>query len=324
MILPIIFLTIDSWIIVVSSIALVLGIYFFISFFIYRQIMINYNKPPVNLVDHSEPFYKDSFTWFQEIPKEDIYIKSYDSLKLHGYYVPSFNKKSNNLAIIVHGYQSKATDMIIIGKMYTEYGFQVMLLDLRGHGESEGDFTSFGYYEKYDLKRWINFAVRTYGSDINILVHGVSMGAATAMMTTGLDIPKNVKFLLLDSGFTQVKKTFTNTRRSKGLKIFYPGLNFVTYSKHKFIFDQIKPIKEMKKNTIPFLIVQGEKDMAVPISMANQLYSVSPANQKDILIVKDSKHALGFRDDFELCKETLYKNIKPIFNIKKTYNINSD
>ena len=208
MILPIIFLTIDSWIIVVSSIALLLGIYFSISFFIYRQIMINYNKPPVNLVDHSEPFYKDAFTWFQEIPKEDIYINSYDSLKLHGYYIPSFNKKSNNLAIIVHGYQSKATDMIIIGKMYTEFGFQVMLLDLRGHGESEGDFTSFGYYEKYDLKRWINFAVRTYGSDINVLVHGVSMGAATAMMTTGLDIPKNVKFLLLDSGFTQVKKTF--------------------------------------------------------------------------------------------------------------------
>jgi len=308
----------------ILAIVIILVIYFLISYEIYKKIFVSFNKKRKPLVDQSLDFYTCSYDWYLNIPKEDVYIHSYDNLKLHGIYIPPLDKNTDNLAIVIHGYQSCAEDMVIIAKLYSDLGFKILLIDLRGHGQSEGKFTSMGYYEKYDLKRWINFAVRTYGSDINILVHGVSMGAATAMMTTGLDIPKNVKFLLLDSGFTQVKKTFTNTRRSKGLKIFYPGLNFVTYSKHKFIFDQIKPIKEMKKNTIPFLIVQGEKDMAVPISMANQLYSVSPANQKDILIVKDSKHALGFRDDFELCKETLYKNIKPIFNIKKTYNINSD
>lgn len=284
--------------------------------------MVDYNHPPVDLVDHTEEFYQDSYHWFQEIPKEDVHVKSYDNLKLHGIYIPSFDKKSDKLAIVIHGYQSKATDMIIIGQMYAKMGFQVVLTDLRGHGESEGDFTTFGFYEKYDLKKWINFAVRTYGADMKILLHGVSMGAATCMMATGLDIPDNVKFMLLDSGFTHVKKTFTNTRRSKGLKIFYPGLNVVTYSQHKFIFGQVRPIKYMRRNTIPFLIVQGDQDTAVPVSMAKRLYNVSPANQKNLLLIKGSKHALGFYDDWDTCEQAVYENAKDIFNIKKTYRIN--
>ena len=319
--MPTIFLEINGWYIGGAIGFVLLMGYLYISYKIYKQIMVDYNNPPVDLVDHTEEFYQDAYNWFQEIPKEDVYVKSYDSLKLHGVYIPSFDKKSNKLAIVVHGYQSKATDMIIIGQMYAKMGFQVILTDLRGHGESEGDFTTFGFYEKFDLKKWINFAVRTYGADMKILLHGVSMGAASCMMATGLDIPDNVKFMLLDSGFTQVKKTFTNTKRSKGLKIFYPGLNFVTYSKHKFIFGQVRPVKYMRRNTIPFLIIQGDQDTAVPVSMAKRLYNVSPANRKNLLIIKGSKHALGFYDDWDTCEKAVYENAKDIFNIKKTYSI---
>jgi len=318
--LPLIFLGIKPSLIISLIVLLILVIYFGISYYVYVMIMLKYNTPPVDLVNHEEDFYKESFEWFQEIPKEDVYITSYDSFKLHGVYIPSYNKKSNNVALIVHGYQSKATDMIIIGKMYSEMGFQVVLTDLRGHGESEGFFTSFGHYEKYDLKKWLNFILRTYGNDSNILIHGVSMGASATMLSTSLDIPENnVKFLLLDSGFTYVKKTFLNTKRSQGLKIFFFGLNIVSYFKHKFFFYQIKPIKAMRKNTIPFLIVQGDQDTAVTLDMAEALYSASPATQKEILIVKNSKHALGFRDDYQLCYDTLFKEIKKIFNIKKIY-----
>jgi len=307
----------------IAIIALVLIIlYLFISYWIYRSIFVDFNNPPMNLVDQEDDFYKNSYQWFQEIPKEDIYITSYDSLKLHGYYIPSMEKKSNNLAIVVHGYQSKATDMIIIGQMYVKMGFQVILIDLRGHGLSEGTFTTFGFYEKYDLKKWINYALHTHGADLNILIHGVSMGAATAMLVTELDIPKNVKFFLLDSGFTTVKKTFINTRKNNGLKLFFPGLNLIIYSKHKFILNQVNPEKYMRKNTIPFLIVQGEKDKVVPISMGERLLEVSPASQKDIIVIEDANHALGFYVDFDKCQTKVFEDIKKIFKIKKIYKIN--
>ncbi len=297
-----------------------LAIYFSVSLWIYRKVLINYNKQGVDLVDHNEPFYQESYQWFQEIPKEEVTITSYDSLKLHAYYIPSYEKKAQRIAIVVHGYQSKATDMIIIGKMYAKMGFQVLLTDLRGHGKSEGTFTSFGYYERYDLKKWINYALRTYGANSDILIHGVSMGAATTLMTTMLDIPKsNLKFMVLDSGFTRIKKTFTNISHKLLWHVFYPGVNLVTYMKHRFTLYKVKPLKAMKKNTIPFLIVQGGRDKAVPVSMARQLFDASPAIKKDLIVIAEAKHALGFKEDFEACYEAVYNNIKPIFNIRKTY-----
>ncbi|MBI9008615.1 MAG: alpha/beta hydrolase [Tenericutes bacterium] len=322
--MPLITLGISTPIIILLIVAILLVIYFAISYIIYKKVLVDYNVPEVNLVDQTDKFFKPSFDWFQEIPKEDIEVTSYDELKLYGYYIPSYNKNSKDIAIIVHGYQSKATDMIIIAKMYAEMGFQVILTDLRGHGQSEGTFTTFGYYEKYDLKKWINFAIRTYGADSNILIHGVSMGAATAMMVTGLDIPKEkIKFLLLDSGFNKLRHALLNPNKSRLLKVFYPGLNVVTYSKHRFVLDRVNPIKQMKRNTIPFLIVQGDKDTAVTVSMAKDIYDSSPTITKELLIIKDSKHALGFKDDYQLCYDTLYKMIKPIFDIKKIYETKS-
>jgi len=320
--LTLLILSINKWFLITIIVLILLFLYLFICYWIYRSILVDFNNPPVDLVDQEEDFYKNSYKWFQEIPKEDIYITSYDSLKLHGYYIPSMGKKSNNLAIVVHGYQSKATDMIIIGQMYVKMGFQVILIDLRGHGLSEGSFTTFGFYEKYDLKKWINYALHTYGADLNILIHGVSMGAASAMMVTGLDIPNNVKFLLLDSGFTSVKKTFTNARKNKVLRIFFPGLNLIIYSKHKFILNQVNPEKYMRKNTIPFLIVQGGEDKVVPISMGERLLNVSPAGQKEMIIIDEAKHALGFYVDFDKCQNEVFKNIKDVFKIKKIYKIN--
>ncbi|MCK5731741.1 MAG: alpha/beta hydrolase [Tenericutes bacterium] len=315
-----VFLSINTYLLVGIILGFLLIVYFGFSYYIYIRMLINYRKPEVNLVDHKEDFYKGAYQWFQEVPKEDVYVGSYDSLKLHGYYIPSYNKKSNNIAIIVHGYQSKATDMIIIGKMYAELGFQVLLTDLRGHGESEGNFTSFGHYEKYDLKKWIGYTIRNYGVDSKILIHGVSMGAATTMLVTELDIAKdNIKFLLLDSGYTTVSKTITKAKQSKKIKPFLFGLNIIIYVNHKFWYYKIKPIKAMKKNIIPFLIIQGELDRVVPVTMGEKLLNISPATQKEMLVVKDSLHAQGFRQDFEGCLKLLKKEIKPIFNIKKTY-----
>jgi fermentation-respiration switch protein FrsA (DUF1100 family) len=100
------------------------------------------------------------------------------------------------------------------------------------------------------------------------------------------------------------------------------GLNIVLYSKHKYTLYNIHPLTQMKKNTIPFLIIQGDDDHVVPPSMGKQLLNASPATQKEILLVKDSRHALGFRVDWDLCYETLYKEISKVFKIKKIYDIN--
>ncbi len=305
--------------IIIFAVLLLIVLYFSFAYIMYGKLLVDYNKPPKNLVDHEEPFFQPSFEWYQEIPKEEISIRSYDGLTLRGVFIPSFDKNSDSIAIVMHGYQSKGTDMIIIAKMYSDLGFKVILPDLRGHGSSEGDFTSMGYYEKYDLKRWINYALASYGATEKILIHGTSMGAAMAMMVTAMDIPQNLKFMVLDSGFTNMGASLKYSVKPKSLAVFLPGVNVFTYLKHRYFLSRISPIKAMKTNQIPFLIIHGEADQLVPVSMAHKLYEASPAAHKNILIIENARHALGYKVDKDLCQETIINDIKDIFTIKKSY-----
>lgn len=293
-------------------------IYFSISYSFYQKIFIHFNKKKRKLVDHESDFYKASYDWFVKIPKEDVYIKSYDNLKLHGYFIPSLDKNSDNLAIVIHGYQSQATDMIIIAKLYSDLGFKVLMIDLRGHGQSEGKFTSMGYYEKYDLKKWINFANRNYGATTKILLHGVSMGAAMSMMVSTMNIKNNLKYLVLDSGFTYFSRSLICSLKQKVLSIFIPGVSFWTFILHRFTLKGISPLKAMKKSEVPFLIIQGDKDKPVPLKMAEEIYIQAKTENKRLLVIEGATHAKAFEKDKDLVVNTIIECITEEFKIKKS------
>lgn len=305
-------------------IGIIIITYIYLSYHYYRKLLIRFNKRPKQLVDHTSEFYQCSYDWFTNIPKEDVYMRSYDNLKLHGIYLPSHDKNSSNLAIIIHGYQSQATDMIIIAKLYSDLGFKVLMIDLRGHGESEGKFTSMGHYEKYDLKKWLNFGLRNYGANANVLLHGVSMGAAMSMLVTELKIKNNLKFLVLDSGFTVFSKSLAFSLKNKALKIFLPGISLFTFIYHRFLLKQVAPIKAIKRSNIPFLIIHGDQDRLVPLSMAKELYESSPTDKKDLLIVENAAHGKAFEANKELVTKTIITDIADIFNIKKSFIKNCD
>ena len=160
----------DPIYIVSIIVGIILIAYFTIAYFIYRTLFLRKNYGTVAFVDHTKPFFAPSKDWYDRSPKELVTIRAYDGVKLAGIFLPSYDEKSTQTAIVMHGYQSQATDMIVIGKMYNDMGFKVLLVDLRGHGSSEGDFSTFGHYEKQDLKKWIHYALRTYGSTDKILV----------------------------------------------------------------------------------------------------------------------------------------------------------
>ena len=308
----------DWYYYLILGIVLVIFIYFITAFLIYRKVFVKFKNTKKVLVDQESPFYAESYTWFQNIPKDDVYIHSYDNIKLHGYYLPPLDQKTNNLAIVIHGYQSKATDMIIIAKLYSDLGFKVLMIDLRGHGLSEGNFTSMGYYEKYDLKKWINHALRSYGSNSKILLHGVSMGAAMSMMVTEFPEKRNLEFLVLDSGYTNFAKSFAESMKPSILRILIPGISLITYLRHRFFLNRISPLKAIKSSRIPFLIIHGDKDRPVPLKQANQLYASSPIENKNILIIEGAPHAKGFEINKDLVTETIIENISKPFNIKKS------
>jgi len=281
----------DIYKILIGSIALLF--YLLISYFIYKKIFMA-DKKSAGLVDQTSPFFAPSWNWFLSAPKETVTIRSYDNVKLSAIYIPSFDEKSTNTAILCHGYHSLNTDMAVIAKMYSDLGFRVLMPDARAHGMSKGAFTSLGHYERYDLKRWIQYVLRTYGATDKLLLHGVSMGASTVIMTAAMDLPDNVRLIVADSPFTNAIAVIARSLKPRILNFFLPGISFFTLYLHRFFLGQVNVLRAVKRSRIPLFIFHGEKDTDCPISMANRLISASAASFKELYPVKEAKHAEGF------------------------------
>ena len=124
---------------------------------------------------------------------EDVYVETFDSLRLHGVYFPPINKKSKKKRVVIcmHGYTSRSLqDFTGITDYYFKNGFAMLQTDARAHGESEGDYIGFGCLDRRDLLKWIDWVIEKIGHDTEIYLHGISMGASTALMASGLILPE--------------------------------------------------------------------------------------------------------------------------------------
>ena len=134
--------------------------------------------------------------WRQWSAKQDFEqweMESYDGLKLQGYFLEA-KEPTNKTVVLAHGYLGRANDMALYGQYYyEELGYNMFTADLRGHGQSEGDYIGFGWHDRLDYVDWINRVIEEIGPDSEIVLHGVSMGAATVLMTSGEELPSNVK-----------------------------------------------------------------------------------------------------------------------------------
>lgn len=142
-------------------------------------------------------------TWFNDKNnRTDWQLDSKDGLILSAYYLPA-EKESHKTVIIAHGYMGQASDMPQYAKIYHDLGYNVLMPDARGHGRSEGDYIGFGWDERKDYLQWIDRVIKNDPAS-EIVLHGVSMGGATVMMTSGEKLPENVKAFIEDCGYSSV------------------------------------------------------------------------------------------------------------------------
>ena len=150
-------------------------------------------------------------------PHEDVYITTFDYLRLHAVYFPPINDncEKKRFVICLHGYTSRSLqDFTGLTDYYFKRGYAMLQIDARAHGESEGEYVGFGCLDRKDLVKWIDWVITKYGEDIEIILHGISMGAATALMASGLELPKQVKGIVSDCAFTSPKEVFTHVLKT--------------------------------------------------------------------------------------------------------------
>jgi pimeloyl-ACP methyl ester carboxylesterase len=136
-------------------------------------------------------------TWFYASGPEPVSITSYDGLKLWGWYLA--NPGSDKTILFVHGYRSEGPtfDFGYEIRACYEKGFNVMLIDQRAHGKSEGRYICFGVKERYDVRDWVNFIKESYAPS-TLFLYGLSMGCTTVLMASSLELPDTVRGIIAD------------------------------------------------------------------------------------------------------------------------------
>lgn len=239
-------------------------------------------------------------------PKEDVYLEAADGLRLHATYFPQGEEKK--VVLCFHGYTSEGMkDYIALSGYYLKKGYSMLLVDERAHGESEGEYIGFGCLDRQDALCWLDWILERCGEDVEILMHGTSMGGATVLMASGLELPSQVKGIISDCGFTSPKEVFTHVLHSMYHLPAFPAIPAADVLNKRLAgygMDECNAAREVRKATIPILVIHGDADTFVPVSMCEEIYE-NIASPKKKLIVEGAAHAESYYKDTERYEQAL-------------------
>lgn len=231
--------------------------------------------------------------------RHDVYTTSVDNLSLHASFIPA-KEKDHRYAIIIHGIWDNHESIGIYAKHYLNDGINCLLPDLRGFGKSEGDYIGYGLHDRLDIMEWISFIIKK-DPEAKIIIHGMSMGAATTLMTTGEYLPGNVKCAIADSSFTTLREQFAATYKSfKGS--FVPTFialflaRIIIYQRAGYNIDDVNCLGAVGRSTTPTLFIHGDDDTFIDPHMCSRLYEAASC-QKGYCIIPGARHIEGVIKD---------------------------
>ena len=227
--------------------------------------------------------------------RTDVYIDSFDSLKLHASFIPA-KEPSEKYVILIHGIWDNHEANGVYAEHYLEKGFNCLLPDLRGFGQSEGKYIGYGLDDRKDILEWINWIIQRNPESV-ILLHGMSMGAATTLMTTGEFLPENVKGAIADSSYTTLPEEFAGTyRKFKGSVLPIPLaiaiMRLMIRIRSGFDINDVRPIDAVKRSTTPTLFIHGDDDTFIDPHMCSRLYEAANC-PKHYCIILGAEHIQG-------------------------------
>ena len=273
------------------------------SYFAYR--MAFYPAPRLTDPDYKMPHgpqydvFKDHITQsVQDMlsrPFKPVTITSHDGKKLYARYYHTADGAP--LQIQFHGYKSSApVDFSGGSKLAIKTGHNALVVDQRSHGRSEGSSITFGIEERYDVLSWVNYAISRFGDDTKIILAGLSMGAATVLMATDLDLPKNVVGVMADCPYSspsEIIKTVCKRDMHLPPTLIYPFVKLGARIFGGFNIEESSAVTAVGKAKIPILIIHGEDDRFVPCSMSHAIHQ-NCTSLVTLETVPDAGHGLCY------------------------------
>ena len=234
---------------------------------------------------------KPNIEWLKEQDIKDVYIKSRDGLKLHGVFLPASN--AYRTIICVHGYRGKYyTDFSAIIKYLNANHSNVLLIEQRCHGESEGRYITYGAKEKYDVVDWVNYTMNKLDDKNPIYLYGISMGCSTSLLSLNCDMPGRVRGVIADCGYTSMKDQLTYVANKWYNVPAFPIVNIINLFCNllaNFDMKDTDTTTALKENITPIMFIHGEEDTFVIPENARQNYAKT-CGPKEMVWVKGADH----------------------------------
>ena len=246
-----------------------------------------------------------------EQPFEEVTITSHDGLTLYGRY---YHMQDNApMHIQFHGYRGAAQrEFGGCRQCEWELGVNTLLVDQRGHGKSGGNVMTFGILEQYDCQSWARYAAERFGPDVPLILSGVSMGAATVLMASCLELPGSVAGIIADSPYDSPKDIIcTVIDRMKLPRNFVWNLIHLSARIFGHVdLESASALSAVKKTRLPVLIYHSDADKMVPVEMSCKLKEAG-GDKVQLEVFPGGAHGISFLVDegryLEIMKEFMRK-----------------
>lgn len=229
-----------------------------------------------------------TYLWEQKAVGTDI--------KLKAVYLPA-ETKTNKTIIVAHGYHGSSYNMASYIRMFHNQGYNVLSPDDRASGKSGGRFITFGWKDRLDYCRWVKQVIKKNGNDSRIGLFGVSMGGATVMMVSGEKLPKQVKAIVEDCGYSSVYDELSTQLTDQFGLPKEPILSTAALFASPFIgynfAKEGSSVAQLRKNKRPIFLIHGDSDDFVPTSMLQKNYD-AVRSTKEKWVVKNTRHANAY------------------------------
>lgn len=261
--------------------------------------------------------------WF-ETAKQPVCLRSEDGLKLNGWlFDPDCASPAPHLyAITMHGYTGGPAEMAKYAHRFARMGFTVLVPAQRCHERSEGRYIGMGWLERRDLMGWITLIVAS-DPEARILLQGVSMGAATVMMTTGEpQLPRNVVAAIEDCGYTSVWDQFLfNAKHMYHLPYRWMGvpvvsaMSAIARRRAGYGFKEASSVASLRHTIIPMMFIHGAEDTFVDPGFLDRNIAACAGPDRERLLVPGAGHAMSASTDPDLYWSRVTAFVERVFGL---------
>lgn len=244
-----------------------------------------------------EPFRETMTNWILEarkMPHKEFTATSFDGLKLYGKYFE--HSPNSTIELMFPGYHGVAERDLCGGvQRCFALGRSALIVDQRGCGKSEGNVITFGINESHDVLSWLKVISENLGKDRKIILTGISMGAATVLTASNLDLPENVVGIIADCGFSSPKKIIKKVIKGMGLPadLLYPMVWLGAFIFGHFNLEKTSAEAALKDCKLPVFFAHGDNDAYVPYEMSVENYNICKA-PKYLFTAKGAGHGLAY------------------------------